>query len=459
MTHWPLLLACLLTAPAEPQTLTEEVLVREVELVLDVPDAFEAKNLTAGDFTVIEDGQLRRVTRVEPAGRSWSLLVYIDETLASSETVFAAALALAQRAGPLTGLGSVEVVSAGHTAQTLLPATRDASQLAEALARLAEQARLARDKAAVAPPAGASGLERQRLDLLLATVAERQFPGPRALLVVMDGPDLEHARELGAAGRLLAAQGWVTLALPVQREAPTPAKAGPTDAQVMRQHMDTGGNNSVSVPPVIQFATPDAGALELSEVIDLSLTPEVAALRELVRPSAGTVVGFAAQLDLLVADLARRFRLWYSAPDPANGVLRRVEVRLARDETDVAVRAPAWVRSGAPEGLSEARLRRLFAVSSASAGELEVTAAAHRKGSGAQIEVGVEGIKGRVRVSAAFRRKDGSVEIRHDVLSAEGGAVRHSVHLSLPPTADGLAVLVEELGTGKWGGRLLPPLS
>jgi hypothetical protein len=124
------------------------------------------------------------------------------------------------------------------------------------------------------------------------------------------------------------------------------------------------------------------------------------------------------------------------------------------------VRSAAWIRSGTPEELTEVRLRRLFAEpTSRGAGELDFSASAPPAGSGAKIELGAAGLSGRIRVSVAFRRKDGSVTIRHEIVSAPPGAWGYATELSLPPTADGLAVLVEELGTGRWAARLLPPLS
>jgi hypothetical protein len=481
---FPLLVLCLAASPdGARQRVHEEILVREVELVLDLRDTLENDRLSPEDFVVLVGGETRRVTRVESVAESpapWTLLVYVDETLAGPETVFAATLALAQRSATLAALGSVEVVtagSAGRRARVVLPPSREPLKVEEVLAQVAGEARVARDRAAqnVGRPSEPPGYE-ERFDLLLETLADRRSAGPHALLLVIDGLDLaatdleflegaslaepptDHpAAPFRALARLLAAEGWVTVAVPLRKQATLLSLAGLTDAQVFRQHMDVGFHNGAGPPPVTQFAS-RTNSLQYAEVIDFTIAPQTAVLRALVRPTAGMVVGYDVQLDSILGALGRRVRLWLGAPE-ADGSIQPVTVRYSRRATDIPVRSAAWLRSGTPEEIAEVRLRRLFADQSETAGELPFTASAVPTGSGARIDVHATGLSGRLRVSVAFRRKDGSVTVRHEIVSAPAGAWEYTTELSLPPTAVDLAVLVEELGTGRWRARRLPPLS
>src|SRR5215212_9663596 len=114
-----LLLGALLAAPGvlaaqPPETFSEQVFVREMELIVDLPDVLQNNGFKPGDFQVLVDGQPREVTRVEPVADAadphpWTVIVYVDEVLASPGTVFYAGLALAGQAAGLTRLGNVEI--------------------------------------------------------------------------------------------------------------------------------------------------------------------------------------------------------------------------------------------------------------------------------------------------------------------------------------------------------------
>jgi hypothetical protein len=83
--------------------------------------------------------------------------------------------------------------------------------------------------------------------------------------------------------------------------------------------------------------------LRHTSVADVFTAPESAPLMALVQPTAGTVLGVDEQLRPAIDGLARRWRVWYQAPEPLDGKLHPVEVRLPG--AAAPLRCPRWVRS------------------------------------------------------------------------------------------------------------------
>jgi len=490
-------LAAVALPAQQTETFSEEVFVREVELVVDLPDILEDNNLRPRDFRVLVDGQPREVTRVEPVADAdlpapWTVVVYVDQVLAAPGTVFYAGLSLAERARELTALGSVEVVVAGSDPRVVLAATREAKRVEEVLAGLAGEARVARDRAAeaagpAAPPA-AVPLNRQ-FEKLLAFAADRRPSGPHALFLIADGievtpeqaellegeqtgepPPGSAAATFRGAARLLAAYGWVTIPVPLRKEAARLDMSGPSDSQVFRQHTNVGGSNRNGPPPVAQFRGRKPSPLDFAEVIDIFIMPQMAALRTLARATAGTVIGYEVQLDAVLDALSRRWRVWYAAPETVDGQVRPIELRLLR--TDLLrkqrkkeVRAPAWVRSSTPEGIAEVRLRNLLA-GAAPPGGLPLTVTADEVPAGLAVRFQVTPFQvanptppGPLRISYAFSRDDGSIEFRHELVTAADLPDRgwsHAARLAFPAGTRQVAVTVDDLSSERWSGAVLP---
>jgi hypothetical protein len=348
---------------AQTQRFSDRLTVREREILVELPDELQKKPLKAGDFQVLVGGQPREVTRAEPVSSAgeppWTIVVYIDQVLASPGTVFYSSLALAHRAAELTRLGSVEMVVADSDPRQALGSARDARLLERTLTDLSAAARVDRDRKDSRPalPAepDAARLRRQ-LDKLLAFLAHPPA-GPHAVLLVADGlelpaeqlADLDRgspaapqtaAAALQRTARLLAAYGWVAIPVPLHKEGAGSQASMQSDVETLRQN--SAGSSHGSLPPTISFASPKATSLAFRGVIDLMITPRTAALRALARPTAGTVIGFEAQLDEVLAALGKRWRLWLVEPDgPADGLLHSLAVTLpGRRET---VRAPEWL--------------------------------------------------------------------------------------------------------------------
>jgi hypothetical protein len=472
LAAWPALLAA-----QPPETFSEQVFVREMELIVDLPDVLQDNGWHPGDFQVLVDGQPREVTRVEPVAdaadpRPWTVVVYVDEVLASPGTVFYASLSLAEHASALTGLGNVEVVTAGSDPAVVLPATREATRVDEVLTALSGKARVERDQGLKRPALPVS----RQLEKLVAFLTARRVMGPRVLFLVADGIEVTPAESALLEGesngnpepgspaaafretaRLLAAYGWVTVAVPLRREGL--GRGVSTMSDVNRIRMNSRGP---SEPPVI-LASPRSTPLAYEGVIDVLVEARSAALRALARPTTGTVVGYDVQLGPLLGDLTRRWRIWVAAPDTVDGRVRPVEVRLPGRSKDV--RAQAWVRSSTPEGVAEARLRNLLA-GEPPGGGLPLEAEA-RETAPSTLEVRIttapykaagSATPGPVRISYAFAGADGTVRIRHELVPASDVAergFRHTARVDLPPGTRQVAVAVEDLSTETWNGRIL----
>jgi hypothetical protein len=492
--HALALVACLaFAAGGAAQRFEEKVSVREVELVFELPDLPRLRTGIFGpeDLTVIEDGLIRPVTKVgsieDGTVRSrfrrdeafdappWTAVVWIDRALASPETVFAATLGLALHAAELTGLGTVEVVDTS----VLLPPTREARRLEMVLADLAGQARVERDRAESNPvptrarpgePRPDAATLRRQLDRLLVHLAGRREPGPRLLFLVSDGFNVtpgemkafesgiggmaspgsgERAAAILDAARLLAAYGWVTVALPMRRQDPGREDRSPNDGDRFRHNTGGWGPVNNSVPPMIPPKRPKDTRLKWPAAVDALIQPDLSPLRALTGPTAGTFVAVDALLPSTLESLAGRWHLYYQTQMPADGRLRPVEVRL---RNGTAVRTRQWVRSSTPEGIAEARLRRLLAGDRLPEGTPEFPLRIET----GKINVGAfsapePAVPGPVRISTAYAGADGALTIRHELAPGIDSPDKGwSGTLTGLDGARPLAVLVEDLARERW---------
>jgi hypothetical protein len=71
------------------------------------------------------------------------------------------------------------------------------------------------------------------------------------------------------------------------------------------------------------------------------MEPEFLALENLADPTSGLLARRDAELRAALANLARRWRVWFQTAHPADGELRSLEVRLDDQRLD----APRWVLS------------------------------------------------------------------------------------------------------------------
>ena len=485
------LLVCLAAAAAaqRPETFEEKLFVREVELVFEAPPLTLLHPFPPNedDLLVIEDGVPRPVIKAgtvdDPTTRTtlrregfdfapWSAVVWVDEALAEPETVFAATLALAQQASRLAELGSVEVVVADPEPEIQAAATREIRRLQQVLADLAGKARVERDRAA-ARPVEHSGVSsrpdsatlRRQLDRLVVHLAGRRDPGPRLLFLVADGfgvtPYESKAFETGAAdpaageraavvqdaARMLAAYGWVTIALPLRREGPGVKHRSSSDVDRFRAHTGNWGNSNNSVPPVLAPNRPRDSNLDWEGALRALVQPDLSPLRALSDTTAGTLVAQDALLPAALDKLGERWHLYYQTQMPVDGQVRPVEVRL---RNGTPLRSRRWVRSSTPEGLTEARLRLLLAGESlpeslpltveSTAGGLKLTIAPFSSPDPVT--------PGPVRISLSCEGPAGE-QLRHETAPGIEAPDKGWSHTLAPPCSP-TAVLVEDLARERW---------
>lgn len=498
-----------------------------------------------------------RLEPLAATAHPWSLRIYFDRVLAHPDTVFEAAIALAYQADQLAELGTVEIVVADPNPRTVLAPSREAAAIEEVLAALAGQSRRDPRATLFAPsPPPPPATVRRQCDRLVTSLAEAVTRGPHALLLVADLPALSAAElhqltaaaaataaapaaaapiaaptaaatdsegtgghagptrpaaaapiapaapaaaddgtalALGETARLLAAYGWVTLALPIHRLAGGREAVPEDDYSRFRRQSWEDPHTPGAIPflPLLYMLIQKARGKKMPVAPDVRLlTPrfemEDVALAALVRPTAGLVVPYRASLAPALGALAARWHLWYQADASPAGRERSVTVSLLAGGQEV--RTARWVRSSTPESVAAARLRRSLAGDSLAA-PLQVSVALLEEppAAGAQAAAGAHAadgaaapgpailltqaaapavgdgnsVPGPLRISFAWSDARGTVSITHQRLDARAAEVwnrRHALRLAPPPPPPGhqaLAVLIEDLATQLWGCAVL----
>jgi len=503
-------------SPASPETFAENIRVREIEVVVELPESLREgrrKALGPQDFQVTEDGRFRQVVKASPvmAGEAgpWQVVIYVDRVLAEPETVFVTANALAQRSAQLTALGTVALVVADPAPRILLAETREPKMLEQALTDIAAQAErqsgqgqrqgAAAGRSPGQAPGPASGsakpqpgaaprqekpaaaaldpqVVRRQEDQLVALLAGRAGGGPRALVLVAngfdtstsgDGADSAKAAVAEEPGRTLAAYGWITLAAPMRRQELGTPHREMTDLERIRQSNAGHDAPGSRVPPEILPQAAPRSRLQYDEVLSLFVEPTSATLIAMASATAGTVIGTPGQLTASLKGLAKRWHLFYLAPDPEDGKTRPVEVRLSPEGS--ALRTPVWRRSSTPDEVAAARLRQVLA-GGPEHGTLPVTATAalvtaapaHPGEQRRSLRVTVGAFSpansmaaGPYRLSIAFAGAPGAAPtVEHRLLTGAGLTEKgwtETLPLDVPPGARKLGVAVEDLTHQLWG--------
>jgi hypothetical protein len=435
--------------PAAPPAYSEEMVVHEVELVVELPREAEAPALTS--LLVREDGEPRTVVKVEPlappagakapapGGHPWDVVLYFDRRLADSDAVGRAAISLAKVAETLTDLGAVEVVVADPVPRGLLAATREPMLLKESLAGLAGQVRGERERS------GARTVPelRRQADRLVAFLAAREGALPRGLFLVAGSRVIVSPRDL----ELISGAGGAA-------EGRTPPAATQLSQAVFEAAQVLAAYGWITCP--VSGAGRDAGGGGF-------FRPQLAPLTALARMTAGQLAGDGRAVGWVVRGLRSRWRLWYQTPVRRDGRMRPIEVWL---EGRTKLRAAQWVRSATPRALSEARLRNALAgdedpspiaveargepVPGGTAVSLRITPPPGSAGAAA----------GPVRVSFGYAETEGEeVKFEHlEQTSGLGGPVwRWSGVVPFHDPCGKLAVEVEDLGLGVRAATAIRP--
>ncbi len=437
-------------APDVDPSIVEAVSLRRGAFALGPPPGLSASPASA---TLRLEGVPAAVVSADPID-AWRITLWFDAPLTSADGLSAAAGLLADRAEALTALGPVEIVLADPFDELFLEPTRDAGRLRSALEVLPGEAVSASeveflradwadygggaDEAAEVAAEEAelvAGLQEQ----ILSRIAASSEAGPRLLVLVRDGLDLDPWSHYGASttqaprdapaaavlaarhgeiARLLPSAGWTVVTLAAGR---------------------TLGHHELPREPLEAWTTASAGALTLD----------------------------ALGVDRALASLRGRWWVVFEAPLPADGTPRSLEVV----EPAGAV-APNWVAADTPTALAAARARAVLERPREITGALPLGAALRVEGdpfSGnvltGELEVLLEGegvarvgVRPWFRLTVYSRSLEGRFQVEHytvraDDLSRAGGWL-YRRPVELPPDLSEAVVVLEDLETGLWGSAL-----
>ncbi len=352
-------------------------------------------------------------------------------------------------------------------------------------------------------------LIRERQDLLIAWASEPSRQGradessrgePGLLIMVTDGFDLdpvgfylqfldvEATRAVisrtsrldtldGASrglARTLAALGWTVM--PVSIQAATGEAPGLEYTPI---EIDDGRGGATSAPGI----TVRPGSLfgrrreaEEPAAPEASWVEPRVPLTLLAEASGGEVITTDQALRDAVARFSSRFELVYRSAAPVETGIEHLEVRAL--EPGLNVRSRRWTSPGIPEQVAEVRLQRLLAGIEDDGGfdvaavlRIEESAAADSPATRADLETRLElreletaSPEGPLQTfdEAVFRVTSaiaggGEPLLQREVLRVKNLTQleewRYQSTLELPPDATEVAVLIEDLAGGSWGGR------
>jgi hypothetical protein len=251
-------------------------------------------------------------------------------------------------------------------------------------------------------------------------------------------------------GQDLAAAGWLVVPVATQT---TGSQTGAAEI---------GGGDRFQM---FMSAQPDA--IRTSYAQFLLLDP-LGAQRRLAAPSGGEVVMGDEGLDRLIDSSAGWYRLSYQIDRPPDGANHRLTITSTRPGVDI--RSTSVIASETLEGEAAARVRSLLR-GTADGGELtieiELSAAERIDGqmsAEATITTGLDAIESLLaegerrafRVSVGVLAGEEEPFILHRTETIDGGfrSWRYTVPLRWPPGDARLAVVVEDLGSGAWGGAV-----
>ncbi len=219
-------------------------------------------------------------------------------------------------------------------------------------------------------------------------------------------------------------------------------------------------------------------ALEVARQLDPGSAPEEQAIARLldeeqalellVRATAGSTVRNAGGLEGILTDLRNRVRLTYQVAGPPDGQLHALQVRF--EDASWRLEHPVWARSSIPEPVAAARARRLLA-GELTGGDLPLAANFHpsrdselgegtvvlRPSSAFSEPPPSEAPPPVLRLTLGSAGPDTEPTIEHRYLGPQEltEAWVYTAEVELLDDRPWLAVLVGDLETGAWAGRLI----
>jgi hypothetical protein len=260
------------------------------------------------------------------------------------------------------------------------------------------------------------------------------------------------ATRVESVGTELAAAGW--LVVPIATRTIGRQRAG----------AEYGGGEKFQA--FLSAGTEEGGYVRN---VDFMLLDPLGSQQHLAEPSGGEVVIGGKGLDKLITESTGWYQLTYQVARAPDGAFHDLEISPTRD--DVELQSTGVVVSGTTEGRAAMRLRSLME-DPASAGELSVdlTLAEMRQGEGKRLQADltttvdlapiaplfVEGKTRVLRFSVAVRTGKGAPFVHHHLASAAGvvGGMHYDVPIEWSKGQATLAVVVEDLSSGAWGGAV-----
>lgn len=333
-------------------------------------------------------------------------------------------------------------------------------------------------------------ISRLRKMVAWATRPDQAVSGPKLLFYLAEGFDLDPAAfyvskvdeeaarrllreaaqlepleaEVRRLARALSAAGWIVvpLSMPV---IPVDEKSAEFTALETGDDAQRTALPGVVLRPGRLFGRGDSGEQDETERAEVAFLDEVAPLELFSEATGGYLVRGESDLLEAVGRLSQRRRLaWIEALDYEDGLVA-VQVELARP--GFTARAPRWRARGVPGPLADLRLDEVLA--RGEAGEMTLVAVLEVGESAAPdaptpasldarldlADIGLEGRRTDLRVTVEALGLGGETQILQDVLEAQFGERewRLARELELPADATAVAILVEDLRSGLWGGR------
>jgi hypothetical protein len=258
------------------------------------------------------------------------------------------------------------------------------------------------------------------------------------------------AARVGSVGRELAAAGWMVV---------------PVATRIAGQQRSAA---EYSGGETFQAFLTDLNGAYIRDV-DFMLLDPLGAQQHLAAPSGGKVVVGGGGLKKLISESAGWYRLTYQVARAPDGVLH--DVTITSDRSEITVESTGVVVSGTSEGRAAMRLRKLLDDPSA-AGELpvRVNVGPARTTDGKLVEASliasvdlapiaplfsVDGTRA-LRFSIGVRSGPGAPFVSHSVVTAAGavGGMQFEAPIQWSGDDAELAVVVEDLGSGAWGGTV-----
>lgn len=503
-------LALLLTTLSAQQPVFTEpaVNVTAIELVADVRDSKGQvpSDLRPEDFVLLEDGVEKPIIGVDymaprplPAKRdlpvpaevaptqadAWQIVIYVDAFFSDPLNLRNATDSLARQAEELAALGTVEIVAVDVKPSLILKASRDPEAIRAGLKTaggrggmdwLARHRRRYIAERDIALRAGIVPIGPYVAEEIVAIVKFRrslvewvsQYPRhvPRALLVVSGGFELdptsfyrsyatvsaEAARitqevaqyQMGSLaegiGRTLSAASWTTISV----EAPLGG------AQFVNDASRDGIGRTYEVPRGATFTS-------------LHARDPLLALAE----ATGGAVVTRGNLAKSIAGLGERVKITYQVSRPPDGRAHRVELRPKR--AGLTVQTFRWSAEATSEEIAAARAVKLTRGGGEAEGDLPVTvavdwapAAKDRRSGTITVRAPLVSVapllrdgRGVFRVTIAVNDETAHAVVIHRTVAdydASSGTFVYRAPIEVGPEKIVVAVAVEELTTGIWGG-------